>query len=109
MSDTIVVFSTCCSADEAERIARRLIETRLAACVTALPGARSFYRWKGELEDSAEWLLLIKSRRDLFEPLRAELERLHSYEVPEVLAVAVLDGAPKYLAWLESELRQEAR
>jgi len=107
MTDKIVVLSTCAGPEEAEKIARRLLELRLAACVTLLPGARSFYRWKGALEDSAEWLLLIKSRRDLFQRLRAELEKVHSYEVPELLALSVVDGAPDYLNWLESELAQE--
>ncbi len=106
MTDKIVVLSTCSGPEEAERIARRLLELRLAACVTVLPGARSFYRWKGALEDSPEWVLLIKSRRGLFEPLRAELEKVHSYEVPEVLALSVVDGAPDYLNWLETELAQ---
>lgn len=104
MTDKIVILSTCGSAEEAEALARRLVELRLAACVTAVPGARSFYRWKGAVEDSVEWLLIIKSRRDLFERLRAELEAAHSYEVPELLAFGVADGAPQYLSWLDSEL-----
>jgi len=104
MTDKIIVLSTCGSAEEAETLARRLIELRLAACVTAVPGARSFYRWKGAVEDSVEWLLIIKSRRDLFERLRAELELAHSYEVPELLALSVVEGAPQYLNWLDAEL-----
>ena len=73
MTDKIVVLTTCSSAEEAERIARALVEKRLAACVNVLPGARSFYRWKDALEDASEWLLLIKSNRELFDALRAEL------------------------------------
>ncbi len=109
MTDKIVVFSTCSSGEEAERIARRLIETRLAACVTVLPGARSFYWWKGTIEDSSEWFLVIKSRRDLFRRLQAELGKAHSYEVPEVLALSVVDGAQAYLDWLEAELATEGQ
>ncbi len=108
MTDKIVVLSTCSSGEEAERLARRLIETRLAACVTAVPGSRSFYRWKGALEDSSEWLLVIKSRRDLFGRLQAELAKAHSYEVPEVLALSVVEGSQAYLDWLDAELATEA-
>ncbi len=104
MTDKIVVLSTCGSAEEAERIARRLTEKRLAACVNIVPGMRSIYRWQGGIEDSAEWLLLIKSRRDLFVPLRAAIEKNHSYEVPEIVALAIVDGSPGYLGWLEREL-----
>lgn len=107
MTDKIVILSTCSSGEEAERIARRLVETRLAACVTALPGGRSFYWWKGAIEEAGEWLLVIKSRRGLFERLRAELEKVHSYEVPEALVLSVADGAPNYLIWLEAELARD--
>jgi periplasmic divalent cation tolerance protein len=105
MTDKIVVLSTCSSAEEAEKIARALVEKRLAACVNVLPGARSFYRWKDALEDASEWLLLIKSKRELFDALRAELERIHSYEVPEIVALPIVVGSANYLNWLETELR----
>lgn len=104
MTDKIVVFSTTGSTEEGEKIARVLVEKRLAACVNVLPGGRSFYRWQGTLESSSECLLVIKSRRDLFEQLRSALEEAHSYEVPEVLALPVLDGSPAYLKWLEDGL-----
>lgn len=104
MTDKIVVLSTCPSAEEAASLARTLVEKRLAACVNVVGGARSFYRWKGAIEDTTEWLLLIKSRRELFPRLCAELESLHSYEVPEVVALAIVDGSPGYLNWLEAEL-----
>ncbi len=74
MTDKIVVLSTCASAEEAERLARRVIDGRLAACVNVVAPVRSFYRWKGKVEDSAEWLLIIKTTRGRFEALRAELE-----------------------------------
>jgi periplasmic divalent cation tolerance protein len=104
MTDKIVVLSTCSSADEAEKIARHLVDLRLAACVNVLAGARSFYRWQGKLEDAAEILLVIKSSRALFGRLSAEIQKVHSYEVPEIVAVPVVDGAPDYLNWLEAEL-----
>lgn len=104
MTDKIIVFSTCGSAEEAVKIARTLVEQHLAACVNVLPGMRSFYRWKGAIEEEAELLLIIKTSRALFDRLRAELEKLHSYEVPEVLALPIVAGSPNYLNWMASEL-----
>ena len=104
MTDKIVVLSTCASPDEAGRIARGLVEKRLAACVNVLPGIRSIYRWQGAVEDEAEVLLVIKSSRALFNQLRIELERMHSYEVPEAIAIPVVEGSERYLAWMDREL-----
>jgi len=108
MTDKIVVLSTCSSADEAEKIARELLAKRLAACVNVLPDARSIYRWRGAIEEASECLLIVKSRRGLADQLRAEIERLHSYEVPEVLVLGVVDGSAGYLEWLEQELAPES-
>ena len=69
---------------------------RLAACVNVLPGVRSFYHWKGEIESSQEFLLLVKTSRDLFPALRTEIERLHPYELPEVIALPVVAGSDNY-------------
>ena len=107
MTDKIVVLSTCASADEAGRIARALVEKRLAACVNVVAGVRSVYRWKGAVEEEAEVLLVIKSSRALFAQLRIELERMHSYEVPEVVAVPIVEGSERYLAWMDRELVSE--
>ncbi len=104
MTDKIVVLSACGTAEEAETIARRLVEKRLAACVNVVPGVRSIYRWRGGIEEASEWALFIKSRRDLFDELRVELERLHSYEVPEIVALSIIEGSPGYLGWMEHEL-----
>ena len=104
MTDKIVVLSTCGSSAEAEALAGRLIEERLAACVNVIAGVRSFYRWKGAVENAGEYLLVIKTSRDVFERLRAVLEAAHSYELPEVLALPVVAGSPAYLSWLEGEL-----
>ncbi|MCU1336939.1 MAG: CutA1 divalent ion tolerance protein [Bryobacterales bacterium] len=104
MTDKIVVLSTCDSEEQAGRIARALVEQQLAACVNILPGARSIYRWKGEIEDAAEWLLIIKSRRDLMDKLRVAIGKIHTYEVPELLALQVVDGSESYLEWLDREL-----
>ena len=83
---------------------RSLVERRLAACVNILAGARSIYRWKEKIEDAPEFMLVIKSRRDLFGTLCAEIEKLHSYESPEVIALQIVDGSENYLGWLDREL-----
>lgn len=105
MTNKIVVLSTCGSAEEAEQLARMLVDRRLAACVTVISPARSFYRWKGVVADATEWLLVIKTSRALFGRLRSALESTHSYKVPEILALPVVEGSTNYLSWLDSELQ----
>jgi periplasmic divalent cation tolerance protein len=107
MTDKIVVLSTCASPEEAGKIAHTLVEKRLAACVNILPAVRSIYRWKDAIEDDPETLLLIKSSRALFNELRAEIEKLHSYEVPEAIAIPIVDGLERYLEWMGGALRDE--
>ncbi len=80
------------------------MEQRLAACVNVVPGIQSYYRWQGAIEHAGEFLLIIKSSRARFPQLRAALEQAHSYEVPELLALPVVEGAPNYLDWLDSNL-----
>jgi|SRR5579872_5101930 len=104
MTDKIVVFCACDSEEQAGQVAHALVDQHLAACVNIVPGARSIYRWKGQVEDTAEWLLIIKSRRDLMENLRTAIGKIHTYEVPELLAVPVVDGSDSYLAWIDREL-----
>ena len=101
MTDKYVVLVTCANAAEARRIARAVVEERLAACVNILPGAvTSIYRWKGKVESARERLLLKTSRKRLAK-LQAAVERLHSYDVPEFIALPIAAGSRKYLAWLE--------
>ena len=104
MTDKIVVLSTCGSEEEAEKVARALVEQRLAACVNVLPRIRSYYHWKGAIESADEFLLVIKSTRELMPALQAALEKEHSYEVPELIALPVVDGSPNYLSWLDASL-----
>jgi periplasmic divalent cation tolerance protein len=103
MTDKIVVFTTCGSEEEARKLASALIEKHLAACVNITAPVTSIYRWKGAIEEQKEWMLIIKTRREKFESLRILLEAAHSYELPEVLALPVVEGSPNYLAWLEAE------
>jgi len=107
MTDKIVVLSTCASPLEAQRVARALVEKRLAACVNVMPGVQSVYHWKEAVEESEEVLLVIKSSRALFSQLRGEIERLHSYELPEVIAIPIVDGSEGYLTWLDRELAEK--
>jgi len=106
MAGTIQVVTTTASREDAERIARALVEERLAACVQVLGPITSTYRWQGAIETGQEWLCLVKSREDLYADLEAAIRRLHPYEVPEILALPVLAGNPAYLAWLDAELRR---
>ncbi len=104
MTDAIVVFCTCPSEAEALQIARVLLERRLVACVNILPQMRSVYRWEGKVETASEHLLLIKTVSSRFEELRSAIVDLHSYDVPEVLALPVSDGTEKYLAWIRESV-----
>lgn len=105
MTDKIVILSTCADLAEAERIAHSLVKDRLAACVNVIPGLKSIYRWKGAIEESSEHLLVVKTSRELFEKVQNYLSAVHSYEVPEAIALPIVDGAPNYLNWLAGELR----
>ena len=101
-----MVLSTVGSAEDAERMARALVERRLAACVNVVPGVVSFYRWEDAVQRDEERLLVMKTRRDRFPALRAALLEMHPYEVPEVLAFAIADGAAPYLRWLDESVAE---
>jgi len=102
LTDQCVVLVTCGSAAEARRIARAVVEERLAACANILPGAvTSIYRWKRNVESAKERLLIIKTSRKRLAKLQATVERLHSYEVPEFIALPIVAGSRAYLAWLD--------
>lgn len=106
MTDKIVVLVTCGTAGEAARIARSLVERRIAACVNILQSpVRSVYRWKNKIETAHERLLLIKTSRGKFRELRACVKRLHSYSVPEIIALPIAEGSAPYLRWIEECLR----
>jgi periplasmic divalent cation tolerance protein len=103
MTDKIVVLSTAGSQEEAHRLAMHLVEKRVAACVNILPAVQSIYRWKGAVEDAQEWLLIIKTRRQLLPGLQRELRTVHSYEVPEMIALPIVEGLEAYLNWIDEE------
>jgi periplasmic divalent cation tolerance protein len=103
MPESLLILCTCPDADSAARIARALVEERLAACVNRVPGLASVYRWQGEIHEDSEVLLLIKTRGELFESLRARLVALHPHDVPEVIALDIAAGHAPYLEWLRTE------
>jgi len=100
MSDHIAVLITAPNEDEAASIARALVGERLAACANIIRGVRSIYRWEGEVQDDPEVLMVIKTRRELFEKLEKRVLELHTYDVPEVIALDIAEGSGPYLAWL---------
>lgn len=103
----VVVLVTCGSRAESASIARSVVTKRLAACVNISDSpVRSIYRWKGQVEQAREFLLVIKSSRARLALLRTEIERLHSYETPEFIVLPIVAGAPRYLAWLAGSLRE---
>jgi periplasmic divalent cation tolerance protein len=104
MTDKIVALSTCESQEDAIRIANHLVEHQLAACVNILPGITSVYRWKGKIERAGEFLLVIKTSSALLENLKQELKTIHPYDVPELVAVTIVDGAESYLDWMSEQL-----
>ncbi len=103
-SSHVLVLVTASSADEAQTIARALVEERLAACVNIMPGLRSLFRWQGKIEDAGEALLLVKSRGELLPSIIERVKRLHSYTVPEVIALPILAGSPDYLTWIDESV-----
>ena len=96
----VLILVTTGSQEEGERIARALVDLRLAACVNIIPGLRSIYRWKGKIWDEGELLLLIKTRMALFQQVEGKIKELHSYEVPEIVAIPITRGSETYLNWL---------
>jgi periplasmic divalent cation tolerance protein len=103
MSDAVLVLTTVPSAEVGERIARALVEARLAACVNVLPAMLSVYRWKGEVQQETEHQLVIKTARRRLAALQEQLDQLHPYDLPEFLVLPVEDGDPAYLSWVLAE------
>jgi periplasmic divalent cation tolerance protein len=104
----VVVLVTCGSRAEAQRIAREIVSQRLAACANLLDiPVQSVYRWKGKVEKAREFLLLIKTSARRVPALQAEVERLHSYDVPEFITLPIVAGSPKYMAWLSKCVNPE--
>lgn len=106
MTDKLIVLVTCGSAGEARKLTRAVVEQRLAACGNIVPRVHSIYRWKGKVESAGEALVIFKTSRKRFPALRRAVERLHSYDTPEIVVIPIAAGAQKYLAWLADSLRR---
>jgi len=105
MTEYIQVLTTVEHKADAEKIAKMLVEKRIAACVQIIGPLTSFFQWQGKLDSAQEYLCLIKSREDLFSELEAAIKSMHPYEVPEILATPVTKGSKDYLNWLAAELK----
>src|SRR2546429_7523039 len=105
-----IVLVTCPSVARARKIARAVVQTGLAACVNLIHSpAESFYTWKGKLEKAREYLLVMKTTMQCLAELENEVRRLHSYDVPEFIALAITEGSEKYLSWLDHSLSGERK
>ena len=104
MPERVVVLMTAGSQEEADRIANALVAEMLAACVNVLPGVTSVYRWEGEVQRDQEWLLVAKSTREVLDDLVRRVQALHSYDLPEIIALPVVGGSEGYLRWIDGEV-----
>jgi periplasmic divalent cation tolerance protein len=107
MTNKRIVLTTIASEEEARKIARHLVERRLAACVNLIPQVTSIYRWQEKVEESPEWILLIKTIAEAFPQVRDAIAELHSYDVPECVCLTIEDGSPNYLQWIAESIVAE--
>lgn len=105
MKSYIQISTTTDTREEAQKIARYLVDQKLAACVQITGPIESTYRWKGKVETAAEWLCLIKTRDSFFKKVEAAIKKLHSYETPEIIAIPIVKGSREYLQWLDDTLK----
>jgi len=106
MGRYIQVSTTVEKKEDADRIAKILVETRMAACVQVIGPIRSTYWWKGKVEEAGEWLCVMKTREELYSDLEASLKAVHPYQVPEIVAVPLTKGSEGYLRWIEEETKK---
>ena len=104
MTEYIQIFTTTENKKDAEKIAKEVVEKRLAACAQVLGPIESTYWWEGEVEKTKEWLCIMKSRNDLYGELEKAIKGIHPYDVPEILAIPVISGNPGYLQWVDKEV-----
>jgi len=105
VTDKVVIFVTAASRGECKKIARHLVETLLAACVNISQPIESVYRWEGQIAEEKEFLLIIKSTRELFPEIRTEISKVHSYHTPEIICLPVIDGSRNYLQWISDSVK----
>ena len=105
MTNKVVILVTAASPDECKKIARHLVEARLAACVNISQPIESVYRWEGQIVEEGEFLLFIKSARELFPEIKTEISKIHSYRTPEIICLPILDGSRDYLQWISDSVK----
>ena len=101
--DYVVVFVTASSEDEAQKIAHNLLQNKLVACANIIGGIKSMYWWQGKIDQSAECLLVLKTQKKLFSKLTKAVKALHSYDLPEIIALSIVEGEDNYLKWISTE------
>lgn len=104
MSEFLVVYITAPPGEEAQRLARALVSEKLAACVNRIPRVESVYSWEGRVECDSEDLLIVKTRAEVFDQLKTRVRALHSYDVPEIIAIPIVEGDESYLEWMGTTL-----
>ena len=108
MTDKVVILVTVASRSEGKKIARHLVEAKLAACVNILQPMESVYRWEGKIAEEREFLLIIKSTGELFPEIKAEISKIHSYHTPEIICLPVIEGSRNYLQWVSDSVKPAA-
>ncbi|MFB3920284.1 MAG: divalent-cation tolerance protein CutA [Terriglobia bacterium] len=108
MTDKVVIMVTAASRRECRKIARHLVEEKLAACVNITQPVESIYHWEGKIADEKEFVLLIKSTRELFPEIKAAISKLHSYHTPEIVCLPIIDGSRNYLQWMAESVKAPA-
>jgi periplasmic divalent cation tolerance protein len=106
VTDKIVIMVTAASRRECRKIARHLVEAKLGACVNITSSIESIFRWKGKLANDREYLMLIKSTRQLFPEIKAAISKIHSYHTPEIIALPIIDGSRNYLQWVGDSVKK---
>lgn len=106
MGEYIQVLTTAGEKKDAERIAKAMVEKRLAGCVQILGPITSTYWWKGNIEKTEEWLCLIKSKKAVYEKLEEAIKKIHPYQLPEIIATPIISGGKEYLRWLGDEVKK---
>jgi periplasmic divalent cation tolerance protein len=107
MTDRQIVLSTAGSKEEAQRIASALVEQQLAACVNVVGPISSTYRWQGKVENAQEFLLIVKTTASAYPRVAEAIRRLHSYDLPEIIQLSIMDGGADYLAWISESVKTE--
>ena len=105
MTDKVVVLITAASRRECKKIAKHLVESQLAACVNITQGIESVYRWEGTVTTDQEYLMLIKTTRELFDEIKHAVAQIHSYHTPEIICLPIIDGSRNYLEWVGNSVK----